>query len=494
MNSPRMVTMTTLALLLSSSARALADDPARIADGTSRPAPAARQGQGTPTARTSAAEPARLRPETWPTWLEAVGDTQATGRPTVIVVTSQRAPRSTTYAEGLRGDLSLAKLMRDGAIQVAELSAEDEAEQVSRLRISSFPTIIAYRRGTRGLEAAGRHQGIMPAPQLLGWLLGLGLVPAQQDEGPAVDLSSADHRGGPDPAPATIRDGSLKPASYDDAYATPQTRSAPTPYPQYQGPSCYAPPTKSAPPPTCPPPQQAPPYQVVTVPQAAPTQAIPVTIVPQQPVILQQAPQQAAPINLLTVAAPSQPVTMAAPTQAAPTQTYVMAAPTQAAPTQTYVMAAPTQAAPTQTYVMAAPTQMVMAAPAQMVMAAPTQFVAAAPGAGIGGAGLTLPGLNLQGLNLSLRPPGMVDRVIGRIGKKLHTRSYPRVAIDIDAIEAANDLNEKECVPAKRPKRHADEDEDECPPPRRRPQPPPYDGPAPSPQYNYPPTPSVQRP
>ena len=112
--------------------------------------------------------------------------------------------------------------------------------------------------------------------------------------------------------------------------------------------------------------------------------------------------------------------------------------------------------------------------------AAPTQLVAAAPA---GGAGLSLGGLNLPGLNLSLRPPGTVDRFIGRIGKRLHTRSYPRVAIDIESVEAANELNERECVPAKRPsKRHADEDDEETPPPpRRRPPAPNYDNwPAPS--------------
>ena len=230
-----------------------------------------------------------------------------------------------------------------------------------------------------------------------------------------------------------------------------------------------------------PPQQQAPNYQILTLPQAAPPQAappqaaplqaVPVTInvpqtvnVPQQALILQQAPQQAAPLNLLSVAAaPTQPVAMAAPTQAAPTQAYVMAAPTQvaAAPTQ-IVAAAPTQ------MVAAAPTQMVMAAPTQMVAAAPTQMVAAAPGAGVG---ISLPGLNLPGMNLSLRPAGVVDRFIGRIGKKLRTRSYPRVAIDIEAAEAAAESGEIEYVVAKqppkrvviseRPKKHVHEYEEE---------------------------------
>jgi hypothetical protein len=499
MNSSRMVTIATFLLLLSSSSPAFSDDAARDPEAQRRPGlTAAPREYATLASPTSLREPAHLDQENWPTWLEAVAETQATGRPTVIVVTSQKASRSTSYVEGLRADLWLARLRRDRIIEFAELSAEDAADQLSRLRINTFPTIIAYRRGTRGLEAAGRHQGIMPAPQLLGWLQGLGLVPALEDDSASGgDLTPAPNRDRAGKAPVANKDQSLKSASYDDAYPTPQTRATTPQYPQCPSPTDYAPPTKSAPPQACPPQQHAPTYQIVTLPQAAPPQGVPITInvpqqmaAPSQPTyILQQAPQQAPPLNLLTVAAaPSQPVTMAAPPQAAPTQAVIMAAPPQPAPTQTYYMAAPTQ------MVAAPPVQYVAAAPVQYVQAAPTQLVAAAPAAG---AGLSLPGLNLPGLNLSLRPPGTVDRFIGRIGKRLHTRSYPRVAIDIESVEAAADLNERECVPAKKtPKRHADEDEEEAPPPpRRRPRAPYYDdGPSPSPQNNYPPVPSGQRP
>ncbi|MGA7497560.1 MAG: hypothetical protein WBX00_12610, partial [Isosphaeraceae bacterium] len=286
----------------------------------------------------------------------------------------------------------------------------------------------------------------------------------------------------PEKARTSNKDQSLKRAAYDDIYASSQGRMYAPPSPQYQAPPSYGPPSQAAPPQMAPPQQQAPNYQILTLPQAAPPQAaplqaFPVTVnVPQQALILQQAPQQAAPLNLLSVAAaPTQPVAMAAPTQAAPTQAYVMAAPTQVA-----------------------------AAPTQMVMAAPTQMVAAAPGAGVG---ISLPGLNLAGANLSLRPPGVAGRFIGRIGKKLRTMSYPRVAIDIEAAEAAAEAGEIEYVVAKqppkrvviseRPKKHVHEyeEEEEAAPPRRRPPAQYYEyGPQPSPQNSYPPLPSVQRP
>ena len=118
-----------------------------------------------------------------------------------------------------------------------------------------------------------------------------------------------------------------------------------------------------------------------------------------------------------------------------------------------------------------------------------------------------MPGLNLPGMNLSLRPAGVVGRFIGRIGKKLRTRSYPRVAIDIEAAEAAAESGEIEYVVAKqppkrvviseRPKKHVHEyeEEEEAPPPRRRPPAQYYEyGPQPSPQNSYPPLPSIQRP
>ncbi len=118
-----------------------------------------------------------------------------------------------------------------------------------------------------------------------------------------------------------------------------------------------------------------------------------------------------------------------------------------------------------------------------------------------------MPGLNLPGMNLSLQPAGVVGRFIGRIGKKLRIMSYPRVAIDIEAAEAAAEAGEIEYVVAKqpprqvliteRPRKHAHEyeEEEEAPPPRRRPPAQYYDyGPQPSPQNSYPPLPSVQRP
>jgi len=303
MNSSRMMTIATSLLLFSSSSPAFPDEPARNPEAVRRPVPAAPK-VATQANHTSPSEPARLGQEEWPTWLEALAETQATGRPTVIVVTSLKASRSMSYVQDLRGDRSLAKLRLEGGVEFAELFAEGATEQVSRLRIGSFPTIIAYRRGARGLEAAGRHQGIMAAPQLFGWLQGLGLVPAQEDGGgPAGELGSASNQDRPEKARTSNKDQSLKRAAYDDIYATPQGRMY-APPPQYQAPPSYGPPSQAAPPQMAPPQQQAPNYQILTLPQAAPPQAaplqaVPVTInvpqqmtvnVPQQALILQQAP------------------------------------------------------------------------------------------------------------------------------------------------------------------------------------------------------------
>ena len=179
-----------------------------------------------------------------------------------------------SYVQGLRGDRSLAKLRLEGAIEFAELPAEEAADQVLRLRIGSFPTIIAYRRGARGLEAAGRHEGIMAAPQLFGWLQGLGLVPAQEDEGgPAGERGSASNQDRPEKARTSNKDQSLKRAAYDDIYATPQGRMYTPPYPP--GPPILRPAFPSGTTTNGPPQQQAPNYQILTLPQAAPPQAAP---------------------------------------------------------------------------------------------------------------------------------------------------------------------------------------------------------------------------
>ncbi len=156
----------------------------------------------------------------------------------------------------------------------------------------------------------------MPAPQLLGWLQGLGLVPAQQDDDSPVNVSSARKTVLPDTAPATNSDRSLRPASYDEPYATPQARGwgYPPQAPQYCAPpACASGQARRL----C----RRPPPRLRSRPRRirssrCPRQRRRRPAPPQQYMILQQAPQQAAPINLLTVAAaPSQPV-QAAPTQA----------------------------------------------------------------------------------------------------------------------------------------------------------------------------------
>jgi hypothetical protein len=194
--------------------------------------------------------------------------------------------------------------------------------------------------------------------------------------------------------------------------------------------------------------------------------------VPQQALLFQQAPPQAAPLNLLSAAPPQPPA-------AAPPQPVVYAMPSQ-----------PVAAAPPQPMMYAMPVAqpVVAAAPAQPVMlAAPAQP-----------AGLSLPGLNIPGANLNLRSPGMVDRFVGRIGKKLRERSYPRVAIDIESAEAAAQANEVEVVVERQaprhytinqgPPKHVHQYEQPEPPP-----PPPNYGPLPSPQGPPPAYPSPQR-
>jgi hypothetical protein len=428
----------------------------------------------------------------WPSWADAVTATQASGRPTVLIVTSRQVPRSMEYARRLRADRSMDEMRQSGAVEFAELVAEESGDQVARLQISQFPTILAYRQGARGLETAGRLRGSCSPGQISGWMLGIGLVATSGDAEDVMSQNGPQSRGSsagggarvslPDLEPAhtsvrtSVSDPNLQRASHDATY----------PSPQYQG----APPYNA--PQAAPPQPQAPVYQVLVPqsapPQSAPLQGVPVTVnvpqqvtisVPQQAMLVQQAPPQAAPLNLLS-APPVQATMMAAPPQqvvmAAPTQSYVMAAPPQqvvmAAPTQSYVMAAPTQS-----YVMAAPAQTTIAA-------APAQ-----------GGGLTLPGLNIPGANLSLRSPGFVDRFVGKIGKKLREHSYPRVAIDIEAAEAAAEANEVEVVVEKQiPRRVSIQPRHPktCPPPAQQPQP---TGPMPSPQSNtYPPVPSSQQP
>lgn len=113
------------------------------------------------------------------TWVDAVTQTKAKGLPTLLVVTSRTAPASAVLARSLAASAAMTRLR--GVVQVAELCAEDEPDQVRRLVVTRYPTYVGLRRGAGGeLEVAGSRTGAMSPDEVAGWLWGVGLVTATE--------------------------------------------------------------------------------------------------------------------------------------------------------------------------------------------------------------------------------------------------------------------------------------------------------------------------
>lgn len=329
---------------------------------------------------------------------QALRTTQETGTPTVVVVTSRAEEGSGKFWRTLSESQEIRSFGQ--AVQFAEMPAESYAAQVRRLGVKSYPMVIVYRRGAKGLETAGHQAGPMDTYFVLGWLSTLGLKP-EAEKGPAPAVASAN---APVSDPAVTRtrlqiaSGQAHPS--EQAYQPPppppqppyqpppQYYQTPHPQPVYQQPAMFAP----APQPVVVPTASAP---VVFQPQA--TQIVVGPTPPPVISFVQQAPTPA-----FSFAAPAP-----APSPAPAPQPNLFAAAPVPSPAPAPAPAPAPSAAPV--FMMAAP------APAPAPAAAPTQVafapIAQAPAPGV----------------MVLKSPGLINSLIGTLGEHLAQKKNPRI-------------------------------------------------------------------
>ena len=186
------------------------------------------------------AEPANVRGG-WTSLSRALHATASTGVPTVVIVTSPAEPASLQLCRSLASSPEAARL--SGSFQFAEMASDLYKDQLGRLGIRRFPTLIVYRRGPRGLEAVASMTGLSQPGQVVQWLGLLGVAP--------TTVATAD--------PAVVRAGHGAAAASGQTYPSEQQ-------PQQPPPPSKQPMTPPQPPPYVPPPSYGPP------PVAAPPQ------------------------------------------------------------------------------------------------------------------------------------------------------------------------------------------------------------------------------
>ena len=303
----------------------------------------------------------------WTPLAEATWSTQKTGRPTVVVATSSRSPESLALRRDLLGIAEARSLA--GTIHFAEMPESRYAVQLRALRVDGFPTVIVYRRGSKGLEVVDTLSRPKDAYVVTAWLGTLGLESAadRPDEG----LVRAQHATPQRPNP------------------TPQAPPQPPPYqPPYQPP--YVPQY-------APQPQYAP---IVQTPAAAPmvlSQPGPTFMVQQQAPTIMLAPPSAP--NIVVMQAPSQ----------APSVSYAPQGPA-SAPAPNFFAPAPQ---PSQAPPAYAPQQ-----PMMMVAQAPQPAQAPAVGQGP---------LLATAATMILTNPSLIDSMLGTIGEHFANKKNPRI-------------------------------------------------------------------
>ena len=426
------------------------------------------------------------------TWAEAVVQTRSDGKPTVLAVTSKAVPRYTALTKALLASPAVTRLKQQ--VNVAELCAEDEPEQIKRIQAAGYPTFIALRRGADGtLELAGSFRGTLSPDELTGWVLGLGLV--KKSPGAATSRPDGDVTR---PAEATSRpDGDVTRAGLlhkDSPNPSPQAAPPlPPPAPPYYPPPVYQPPPQVYAPPPAPPqyvveqPQEREYEVVIEQPQEREYEIVveqpqerevviaqPREVVIAQPreVVIAQ-PLAAAPRNVLTrSAAPPLAPRDATPPSAPRTVLVRETAPREAAPRTGLVReAAPREAAPRTVLVReAAPREV---APRTVALAtAPREARAAQP---------------------ALRQPGFLARAIGRVGSRVAEVGWPRVEVQTQTTYTMAPEREVSVVTQAAPRpSYAPPPPVYAPPPVPPNYPPPVPPWAPTPQHSFFPSPQTR--
>jgi hypothetical protein len=364
----------------------------------------------------------------WVAPKQALRATAETGKPTLLVVTSQASAASQQLMRSLRDNAFAQRLGQ--MVNLSELQAEQSSDEVRRLGVGSFPTVIVYRREGRGLEFAGRQSWIGDADSLFRWV---------RSQVQSVSNSA-------------VADRSVVQAAYADEQPSPQA------YPQ----AC--PPAKVAPP--------SPPANYVPV--APPANYVPVTVAP--PAQYTAAPPPVA--HMVTAPPPAsvminqQPATLFV--GPAPPPNVVHVAP--AANLFTGAQPAAFQPAPVAAF-QPAPVAAFQPAPvaAAFMPVAPAPAAAFQPAAPAGG----------MGTAIILRGPGLFRGLLASLGRALSNLGNPTIQMNTTASFATAQIPMGPAQPAQyQPVQPAQYQPAQYQPPPA-PQPPCQHGPYPSAQTTH---------
>jgi hypothetical protein len=334
----------------------------------------------------SAGAPAGL----WTPLMQAIQATGTQGVPSIVVITSRSTPASQAFRSSLARAPEAMAIARSA--RFAEMPAEIYAAQVKTLGITTFPTVMVYRRSKTGVEVVAQRNDLSDIQQVFAWLGSLGLGAKAPAASPAGFLAASTTAPTDANDPSVVR--TMFPHPTGQAAPSEQQPAPPPPAAPYVPPS---PPPQA---PYVPPPQPAyypPPQPYVPAPA-------PYYIQAQTPaMVVQQAPQQ---IILAPPGPPQVTVAMAAPVSYAPAPA--------AAPPNLFTQPMQAPPAPQPMYAPPAP-QPMYAPPAPQPMQAPPQYAPAPPQVAQAPTAMVL------------QAPGLMNSMIGTFGEYLARRRFPRV-------------------------------------------------------------------
>lgn len=353
-------------------------------------------------------------------WADALRVTTQTGRPSVVLVTSQGLPRSRQWAAGMQQQI---KATFGQEVACAELVAESDPARVESLNVRSLPTALVYTLDTNhSLKLAGYIQAEVEFRDLYTMVAAARSASIAENtakRGVRVQrVSATTTANSPESAAteaardeqvaATTLHAQSSPQNYGGGLPSKQTPTQPEPSRPYSAP----PAPTSAPPQT----YSAPPAQ----PQPQPVYAM----VPQQPVygapasapVTVQPPAgqvvvQPSPLNVMVAPTPPPQVTYMAPAYSPP----AYSPPPAAAPAFSPPAPAPNAFA---------------APPAPAPAPAYSPPAAAAPQPSYGAAAPMSSPLGSMAMGMMMTNPNLLDRFIGGLGRLMAERSYPRVRMN----------------------------------------------------------------
>ena len=354
-------------------------------------------------------------------WAEALQTTTRTGRPSVVLVTSQALPRSRQWAAGIRQQIT-ATFGQE--VACAELVAENDPARVESLNVRSLPTALVYTLDTNNsLKLAGYIQAEVEFRDLYSMVAaarsasGVNIaentakrsVRVQRVSATTTANATAAEAARDEQVAATTLHAQSSPQNYGSGLPSKQTPTQPEPPRPYSAP----PAPTSAPPQTysAPPAQPQPQPVYAMVPQqpvyGAPMASPPVTVQPPAGQVV----VQPSPLNVMVAPTPPPQVTYMAPAYSPP----AYSPPPAAAPAYSPPAPAPNAFA---------------APPAPAAAPAYSPPAAAAPQPAFGaGAPMSSP-LGGMAMGMMMTNPNLLDRFIGGLGRLMAERSYPRVRMN----------------------------------------------------------------